>query len=105
MAFIFNTTIPLNELPTPLILLSPHEVHNVLLSTYIHLGTFSVWNMLHRWDFVNCLTRLERRYWSGMSSITLGTTGDLFHPPSKDFLPQSISQLGIFWAPVRQSPN
>lgn len=100
MALVFNTTIiPLDELPSPYILLPPHQVHDIVLSTYIHLGTFSV-----RFDMCCTLNYDSKgtvyRYLSGMFSITSGATGGLGLLSSKSSSLLYILQLGVLVAHV-----
>ncbi|KDR70123.1 hypothetical protein GALMADRAFT_1350475 [Galerina marginata CBS 339.88] len=46
---IFNTTVPLSEIPTPLVFFTPHQAFSISLAIYIHIGstTVLIWDILN----------------------------------------------------------
>ncbi|KAF8184806.1 hypothetical protein BJ912DRAFT_974128 [Pholiota molesta] len=92
MATIFNTTIPVSQLSSPLILLPPNVVRKILLATYIHLGTVSV--LL--WDIINNL----RSDWELVSSFRAGLATWVYFTTRTSILAFSLGRAVILTHPV-----
>ncbi|KAF8965393.1 hypothetical protein BDZ97DRAFT_780425 [Flammula alnicola] len=92
MATVSNTTIPPTDVPTPLIFLPPHLVHEVLVATYIHLGTISVLV----WDIINNL----RNDFHLLSSFRLGIPTCIYITTRISLLAYGLGRTVLLTAPV-----
>ncbi|KAF9479202.1 hypothetical protein BDN70DRAFT_879070 [Pholiota conissans] len=92
MATVFNTTIPVSQLSSPLILLPPNVVHKILIATHVHLGATSV--LL--WDVVNNL----RNDWELVSSLRVGLGTLVYFLTRTSLLAYSLGRSVLLTHPV-----